>query len=807
MVNLLLSVLSISLTTSVVIIALILLGSLINKRYVAKWKYGLWIVLSLRLLVPFNYKLPDVPLQITIPTEVGSVEMSELFETKPSFSEVQPIDPQITASLPAEPQAVAPLSPTVDTQGESEVSLTLLQALAYLWATVAAGLFIWHLTGYYCFRRRVKKWGSEAKNSLLSEQLHQLCRELGVRRQIPILISKKADSPMIMGFWRPILVLPEEEHTREESYYILKHELIHYKRRDILVKFMLLLARDIHWFNPVVYLMHREAVVDMEIACDEAVVRGGSFAQREAYSETLMSNLHRQRHKGPLLSTQFSCGKRVMKKRFRNILTKVKKKNGVILFLFIFVLSATAGTLANLVVEASDTDEIRDEGATDPNVTEVKGVPEVNLEAGESTAAEITAGFTREPATVLTLIKEGFEEEEPATLYIGEGYSFYLIDDQWVMTEPGHWYAKVNENVRFWIDRYEDMNLNQVKEMLAEQGYSVEGEEPSGRLYKYEADTDTVNRVLCYETGSDVWTMSSVHSLEGEEGWAVNIKAMFDTFAVTGGYEGRGLSAGQSDDVSNLNFLMYGYVSKFGLGTLVYTVPDAGGEDYKLYFFLSENEEDRLDEMSFDLSKAFYVFPDVREGNAAIGKFKEIYFMDTADVLQDGTQDIIVIAVYEKDGNEYYDTRVYEERENGYVVNTALTQELNEKYFNVEDYPIQDIVALPGEPADYKDPELEDLMTLFYTAYFNKDIDTIEQCLAEDYQGNVSFMSEVSSLEEVEILEIKGWKNAVNLGNIGDECELSLEFILPNEDSLTYLTVDFIKEDTGWKIRWYGLEK
>lgn len=798
MVNLLLSVLSISLTTSVVIMVLIVLGSLINKRYVAKLKYGLWIVISLRLLVPFNYKLPDVPLQITIPTEVGSVEMSELFETSPTFSEVQPVEPQIVASLPAEPQTATLLSSQVDAQGESESSLTLLQALAYLWAAVASCLFIWHLIGYFCYRRRIKRWGSAAKNSLLSGQLHELCRELGVRRKIPILISKRADSPMIMGFWRPILVLPEEEHTREESYYILKHELIHYKRRDILVKFMLLLARDIHWFNPLVYLMHREAVVDMEIACDEAVVRGSSFAQREAYSETLMSNLHRQRHKGPLLSTQFSCGKRVMKKRFRNILTKVKKKNGIILFSVIFVLSVTLGALANLVVEAADTDETIDEAIPVSNATEVNDVSETSA---EDAAAELVGDPTREPTAILTLIKEGLEEEEPATLYIGEGYSFYLIDDQWVMTEPGHWYAKVNENVRLWIDRYADMNLNQVKEMLAEQGYSVEGEEPSGRLYKYEADTDTVNRVLCYETESDVWTMNSVHSLEGEEGWAVNIRAMFNTFAVAEGYEGRGLSAGQSDEAANLNFLLFGNVGNLGLGTLLYTVPNADNEDYRLYFFTSQSDDD------IDLSKASYVFPDVREGNASIGKFKEIYFMDTADVLQDGTQDVIVIAIYEKDGNEYYDTRVYEAAENGYVVNAALMQELNEKYYNVEDYPVQDILALPDELAGNKNQELEDLMTQFYTAYFNKDIDTVEQCLAGDYQGNVSFMSEVSSLEEVEIFDIKGWASAANKGNIGDECELSLEFILPNEDSRTYLTVDFVKEDTGWKIRWYGLEK
>ena len=116
-------------------------------------------------------------------------------------------------------------------------------------------------------------------------------------------------------------------------------------------------------------------------------------------------------------------------------------------------------------------------------------------------------------------------------------------------------------------------------------------------------------------------------------------------------------------------------------------------------------------------------------------------------------------------------------------------------------------VTPPGESEDI-DQELGNLMTMFYTAYFNKDIDTIEQFLAEGFQDDVSVVgNEISSLEDVEIIEVKGWKNVVNKDNIGDECELSLEFKFPNEDSYTYLTVDVIKEDSSWKITWYGLEK
>ena len=524
--NLFLTVLSISLTTSVVIITVIMLGTLINKRYMAKWKYLLWIVLALRLLIPFNFKLSDLQFQIQIPAEVGSMEMSDILGLESPISEEHFTEP-LTADSPAI---------KAETQNESQFSFTLLHVLGCVWIIGAIGLLLWQLTVFFCYKRGILRRGKRVRNPVLLAQLRGLCREFGIRKKITFIIYKKADSPMVVGFWHPVLVLPKEGYTQEESYYILRHELIHLKRHDVLVKLLLLFARDFHWFNPVIHLMHREAVLDMELACDEAVVRDSSYDQREAYTETLMSTLSSQQHKGPLLSTQFSCGKRVMKKRFKNILTKVKKKNGIFLFAVILILTVTVGTLTTLVVEASTIDGVEEGNISDLNVTEVNVVSDENDVPDEndvSDEGDVSHENTRESTTTLTLIKEGMEEEEQATLYIGEGYSFYLIDDQWVMTEPGSWYAKSNENVRFWIDRYEGLNLNQVEEMLTEQGYSVEGEDSSGRLYKYEENTDVVNRVLCYETESGVWTMNYVHSLEGGEGWAVNIRAMFSTFVVT----------------------------------------------------------------------------------------------------------------------------------------------------------------------------------------------------------------------------------------------------------------------------------
>ena len=151
--------------------------------------------------------------------------------------------------------------------------------------------------------------------------------------------------------------------------------------------------------------------------------------------------------------------------------------------------------------------------------------------------------------------------------------------------------------------------------------------------------------------------------------------------------------------IPELKAIMFCELANLGIGTLAYNVPDNDDEDYRLYFFITKNEDDRyqsLSEMTFDLSAAAYVFPDVREGNVPIGKLKELYYIDTIDISGDYVGDVFVIATYEANGNMYYDTRVYEASGNGYVMNATLTQELNEKYYNVEDYPVEDVISLPN---------------------------------------------------------------------------------------------------------------
>lgn len=101
-----------------------------------------------------------------------------------------------------------------------------------------------------------------------------------------------------------------------------------------------------------------------------------------------------------------------------------------------------------------------------------------------------------------------------------------------------------------------------------------------------------------------------------------------------------------------------------------------------------------LSKANISLDNADYIFPDVRAGNVAIGNFSDIYFLDMADMTGNGRAELFIIPRYEKDGRKYFDTRIYEMNENGASVKDDLIRKLNEKYCNVEDYPVEEAKAL-----------------------------------------------------------------------------------------------------------------
>lgn len=319
MTNMFLSFLEISIPLSLIIAVLFLFTPFLNKRYAAKWKYWIWIVLALRLIIPLggNGGLPVGDRQ----PQRETLTSSESEKTAPDALADGTARGRVIVEIPAR------MTTPIVTQPEKAGSnISTLDIIAFIWMLGSLLFISVHLVSYFHYKHQILKKGKIIKDNDVLRLLLKLKHELHINCTVSVIEYPEAASPLLIGFCNHILVLPKEQYKSEELFFILKHELVHLKRGDIYLKLLFAVANAVHWFNPLIWIMQREATVDMELSCDERVTQGTNYATRKAYTETLLSTLHKQSAKKTVLSTRFYGGKQIMKKRFKNILAKKERR-------------------------------------------------------------------------------------------------------------------------------------------------------------------------------------------------------------------------------------------------------------------------------------------------------------------------------------------------------------------------------------------------------------------------------------------------------------------------------------------------
>lgn len=443
--NLFLSIFAISISTGLIILLLLVFTPFLNKRYTAKWKYLIWVLIAVRLIIPFNMDIPipgiviDVPARMTSPIATGNEtdNHTEAAGASPSAA-TEPADPDngsavgnITGST-TEPTAGTVLRTLPQTVHLSE-KLSWLDIAAYLWLAGCVLFLLVHIFSFLHYKRRIMKKGIVVEDDHILQQISSLSEELQIKPDIRILRYQDAGSPMVIGFLKPVLVLPDFHYSEDEMYFVLKHELVHIKRHDIYFKLLFVAANAVHWFNPLIYIMQKEAVVDMELSCDERVIRQTAYDVRKAYTETLFSTVCAQHKKKTILTTQFYGGEKIMKRRFTNILTTSTKKSGLLLCVSAVCITLISGTLIGCSDTPKDSNtNIQNEtvsgedSSTDFELTDegkeflesmCKYLPDFSGEADmneEFWKSFIFYGYTASAGETVSVYREdmGFEETE-----------------------------------------------------------------------------------------------------------------------------------------------------------------------------------------------------------------------------------------------------------------------------------------------------------------------------------------------------------------------------------------------------------
>lgn len=322
------NLMQIGLTVSLAALVPLILRRLMKKRYPARMVCVVWAILALRLLIPVQLTLPQAPVQV-MPRTSYVVQSDQTAFRQAGLPVAQNPTRWVTGTQ-AQTLSAADTG-TVKTVDITDILLTL-------WLAGVIACVLWQGIGYYRLIRSLKGKSRSVERADLHTILQEQCADLVIDREIPLQVSSAADCPMLAGFIHPTLYLPNERISRTDAAFIFRHELTHYKHGDLWLKLLLLAARCLHWFNPLVHLIARFAQEDIEAACDDAVVRGHDGAYRRAYGETILRSAIAQAQKRKALVSCFGDDKKTLMRRFEGLFDKSVKKRGVALVVMIALL-------------------------------------------------------------------------------------------------------------------------------------------------------------------------------------------------------------------------------------------------------------------------------------------------------------------------------------------------------------------------------------------------------------------------------------------------------------------------------------
>lgn len=201
-------------------------------------------------------------------------------------------------------------------------------------------------------------------------------------------------TPMLVGLLRPMVLIPQSSFHPDELPLILKHELVHYKRRDLWYKVLMVLVVSIHWFNPMIYLMVKSALNLCEISCDEEVLKEIDAKGRAEYGEAVIGVIRNGNACQTLFSMNFYSGRKGIKQRIYAMMDMTAKRSSPVLFFVILMITLCGAT--TFVLTPAQAKGMADSGLLDIEVQQPQDTSVIDTD--ERTAAKPEMNDSNLPA-------------------------------------------------------------------------------------------------------------------------------------------------------------------------------------------------------------------------------------------------------------------------------------------------------------------------------------------------------------------------------------------------------------------------
>lgn len=412
------SLLQMSFLGTVIILLIVVLRAVLINRLPKKTFLILWWIALIRLLVPFSIKSV---------TSIYSLLQS-------IYSDINPVrTAQTTTFLPIHgnmPEIANGLSEAMVQRTES------ISILSVIWLAGLLLCFGFFAVSYIkCYREF--RFSLPVENDILEawKEKHPLKRSLSIRQ------TETIAAPLSYGVIRPVILMPKNTEWKNiyQLRYVLEHEYVHIRWLDMLTKLIMIAAVCIHWFNPLVWVMYILFNRDLELSCDETVVRRFGMDIKSVYATALISMEEKKSGLTPLCN---SFSKNAIEERIRAIMKIKKTSKFAVIISAVLVICVTGGFATSASSLEKKTETAQENGET------TVALNEVNIREDESLSSSDVEWWTAEEYA-----KWLDEEKEVLQSMIGEK----------AYTGGDGWFVWTQEKVDETIALYED-NLQKIKD-------------------------------------------------------------------------------------------------------------------------------------------------------------------------------------------------------------------------------------------------------------------------------------------------------------------------------------------------------
>ena len=290
-----------SLAGSALAVIISLLRPITKKIFGYSWHYYIWLCVLFVMLMPvrFNVNPPSAPSITAQTVQTQHEAVSEQPETTENI---------VQADTAQKPQLLQKATVIWNRIIDNRMDI-----LVYLWLIGTAVFILLNVASYFRLHIKIRKSGE-----MIS------CPEIGAYtdRKINVWVWENIASPFMTGIFKPTLILPKTELSSEQFHNILRHEMTHFKRHDILYKWFAEFVKCVHWFNPVSWYVLKQIAAECEISCDMAVTKNMTNSEKMSYVSTILSLLPTGKSKQLPLTTQMASSKKILKRRFMMIKNK-----------------------------------------------------------------------------------------------------------------------------------------------------------------------------------------------------------------------------------------------------------------------------------------------------------------------------------------------------------------------------------------------------------------------------------------------------------------------------------------------------